>query len=97
MKYMAKYEYIVEQEAIKEFLGEVNAQCWRYGYKTQESFGIAIGVSQVTAGAYLRDPRKMTFSTLRKLVKAVKPDPLIVLRAIGYDSRDIKQLMERGK
>lgn len=87
---MAKLEHVAEQDSIREFLAEVNAQCWRYGYKTQEAFGNAIGVSQVTAGAYLRDPRNMAFSTLRKLVKAIKPDPVLLLKALGYTANDIK-------
>lgn len=89
---MAKFEHVTEQDSIKEFLAEVNAQCWRYGYKTQESFGNAIGVSQVTAGTYLRDPRNMAFSTLCKLVKAVKPDPVLLLKAVGYTANDIKKI-----
>lgn len=89
---MAKFEHIAEQDSVNEFLAEVNAQCWRYGYKTQESLGNAIGVSQVTAGVYLRDPRNMAFSTLRKLVKAIKPDPIVLLKAVGYTTADIRKL-----
>jgi len=91
---MAKFDHIAEQDSIRDFLADVNAQCWRYGYKTQESLGNAIGVSQVTAGAYLRDPRNMAFSTLRRLVKAVKPDPLLLLKAVGYTANDIKKSMK---
>lgn len=89
---MAKFEHVAEQDSIQEFLAEINAQCWRYGYKTQEALGDAIGVSQVTAGKYLRDPAKIPFTTLRKLVKAVKPDPILLLRAVGYTTGDIKKL-----
>lgn len=94
---MAKFEHIAEQDSIREFLAEINAQCWRYGYKTQESLGNAIGVSQVTAGKYLRDPENMAFSTLRKLIKAVKPDPILLLKAVGYTTGDIKKCMREQK
>lgn len=93
---MAKYEYIADQDALKEFVGEINAQCWRYGYKTQTELGKALGVSQVTAGKYRKDPTDMTFATLRRLIKVLKPNPLILLRALGYSSRDIKQLFEKN-
>ena len=89
---MAKFEHVAEQNSMNAFLEEVNAQCWRYGYKTQESLGQALDVSQVTAGKYLRDPRNMTFETLRKLTKLLKPDPLILLRVLGYSNLDIKKL-----
>lgn len=91
---MAKLEHVAEQDSIQAFVSEVNAQCWRYGYKTQESLGNAIGVSQVTAGKYLRDPARMAFSTLRKLVKAIKPDPVLLLKAVGYTAADIKNLQK---
>jgi len=94
---MAKYEYIAERDSLKEFIGEINAQCWRYGYKTQAELGNALQISQPTAGKYLRNPDDMTFTTLRRLVKVLKPDPLIVLRALGYSSRDIKKLFEANK
>lgn len=93
---MAKLEHVAERDSIQDFLGEVNAQCWRYGYKTQESLGAALGISQVTAGKYLRDPRTMAFSTLRKLVKVLKPDPIILLKAVGYTSADIRKLVSNG-
>lgn len=94
---MAKFEHVAEQDSINEFVAEVNAQCWRYGYKTQESLGNAIGVSQVTAGKYLRDPAQMAFSTLRKLVKAVKPDPILLLKAVGYTAGDIKKIIKESQ
>lgn len=89
---MAKFEHVAEQDSIREFLEEVNAQCWRYGYKTQEALGNAIGVSQVTAGTYLRNPRNMTLSTLRRLVKVLKPDPVVLLKAVGYSPGEIKKV-----
>lgn len=94
---MAKFEHVAEQDDIKVFLEEVNAQCWRYGYKTQASFGDALGVSQVTAGKYLRDPGDMVFRTLRKLVKALKPDPAVLLRALGYTPTDIKKFIKENR
>ena len=39
---MAKLEYIAERDAIKDFMDEVHAQCWRYGYKTQAELGDAL-------------------------------------------------------
>lgn len=91
---MAKYEHVAEQDSVREFLEEINAQCWRYGYKTQESLGNAIGVSQVTAGAYLKNPRSMSFTILRRLVKVLKPDPIVLLKAVGYSNNDIKKLIK---
>lgn len=93
---MAKFEHVAERDDLKEFLDEVNAQCWRYGYKTQAALGAALDVSQVTAGKYLRDPADMTFATIRRLVKALKPNPLLFLKACGYTSGDIKKFVKEN-
>lgn len=79
-------------DPVQEFLAEINAQCWRFGYKTQSSLGEALGISQVTAGKYLRDPADMKFATLRKLIRTLRPDPVIVLKALGYSDRDIEKI-----
>ena len=81
-----------DDAAVEAFTDEINAQCWRFGYRTQASLGDALGISQVTAGKYLRSPADMKFATLRKVVKMLRPDPIIVLKAIGYSDLDIKKL-----
>lgn len=91
---MANYDHVAVQGAIKDFQAEVRAQCYRYGYMSQESLGDVLDVSQVTAGKYLKDPDAMTLRTIRKLVRAIKPDPLILLKAMGYTSCDIKQFVK---
>ena len=91
---MAKLDYIAERDAIKEFMDEVHAQCWRYGYKTQAELGDALQISQPTAGKYLRDPADMTFAIIRRLVKTLKPNPLLFLKAVGYSTGDIKKLVK---
>ena len=91
---MAKFDHIAERDAVREFLDEVNAQCWRFGYKSQASLGAALEVSHVTAGKYLRDPSDMSFATIRRLVKALKPDPILFLKAFGYTTSDIKKLVK---
>lgn len=91
---MAKFDHVAEQDAVKEFLNEVNAQCWRFGYRSQQALGAALNVSQVTAGKYLKNPEGMTFATMRRMVKVLKPNPLIFLKAIGYTTGDIKQFVK---
>ena len=81
-----------DTDPVQEFLSEINAQCWRFGYKTQSSLGDALGISQVTAGKYLRDLADMKFTTLRKLIRTLRPDPIIVLKALGYQDREIQKI-----
>ena len=89
---MSRIRQDADKAAAEEFLAEINAQCWRYGYKTQSALGDALGISQVTAGKYLRDPADMKFGTLRKLIRTLRPDPVIVLKALGYSDREIQKI-----
>lgn len=89
---MAKLAHVAERDALKEFMDEVNAQCWRYGYKTQAELGEVLQVSQPTAGKYLRNPMDMSFCVIRRLIKALKPDPVLFLKACGYTTTDLKKL-----
>ena len=89
---MPRIRQYAERDAMSDFVSELNAQRARFGYSTQRTFGPAIGVCQVTAGNYMRHPDTIPFGVLRSIVKAVKPDPGILLKALGYTTQDIKKL-----
>lgn len=80
------------QYAMKDLVGEINAQRVRFGYNTCEEFGKAIGVCTKSAWNYLNDPDRIRFGSLRAIVKTIKPNPGIVLRALGYTTQDIKKM-----
>ena len=92
---MPRIRQKADEYAMTDFINEINAQCGRFGYRSQKSLGAVIGVCQATAGNYLKNPDNIPLGVLRSMVKAIKPDPLVVLRAIGYSSKDIKDLSER--
>lgn len=89
---MPRIRQNAERDAIRDFQAEVNAQCGRYGYKSQKSLGDALGVCQSTAGNYLRNPDCIQLSTLRAMVKLLRLDPMVILKALGYSAKDIKNL-----
>lgn len=93
---MPRIRQNAERDAMKDFLGEINAQCGRYGYKSQKSLGEALGVCQATAGNYLRNPGAIQLGTLRSMVQVLRLDPVIVLKVLGYSTKDIKQIALRG-
>ena len=49
---MPRIRQYAERDTMKDFVAEINAQCGRYGYKSQKSLGNALGVCQSTAGNY---------------------------------------------
>lgn len=81
-----------QEYAMADFRAEVNAQCGRYGYKSQKSLGNALGVCQATAGNYLKNPDCIQFGTLRAMVKLLRLDPVVILKALGYSAKDIQKL-----
>lgn len=89
---MPRIRQYAERDAMKDFLGEINAQCGRYGLKSQKALGEALGVCQATAGNYLRNPNAIQLGTLRSMVQVLRLDPVIVLKVLGYSSKDIKKL-----
>lgn len=91
---MPRIRQYAERDAMKDFLAEINAQCGRYGYKSQKTLGNALGVCQSTAGNYLNNPDRIQFSTLRDMVKLLHLDPVVVLKALGYTSQQIKKMKE---
>lgn len=89
---MPRIRQNAERDAIRDFQAEINAQCGRYGYKSQRSLGEAIGVCQATAGSYLKNPDGITLGTLREMVRLLRLDPTVVLKALGYSSKDIRNI-----
>ena len=89
---MPRIRQYAERDAMEDFMGELNAQRARFGYDTQRSLAPVLGVCQATAGNYIRNPETIPFGVLRAIVKAVKPDPGILLKALGYTTQDIKKL-----
>lgn len=92
---MPRIRQYEERDAMKDFVAEINAQCGRYGYKNQTALGNALGVCQCTAGNYLRRPETIQLGTLRTLVKLLRLDPIVVLKAVGFTTKDIKQSLDR--
>lgn len=94
---MPRIRQKADEYSMEDFVAEINAQCGRYGYRTQQSLADALGVSQPTAGSYLRHPESIQLGKLRAIVKLLRPDPIVVLKALGYTTKDIRQLHERRK
>lgn len=89
---MPRIRQNADRDVMADFVAELNAQRARFGYDTQRTLGPAIGVCQATAGNYMRNPKTIPFGVLRDIVTVLKPDPVIVLKAMGYSTQDIKKL-----
>jgi hypothetical protein len=92
---MPRIRQKADEYSMRDLIAEINAQCGRYGYTSQKSLGEALGVCQSTAGSYLKNPENIKFGALRAMVKVLRLDPVVVLKALGYTNQDIKKLQER--
>lgn len=92
---MPRIRQKADEYAMCDFIAEINAQCGRYGYRSQRALGEALGVCQATAGNYLKNPECIQLGTLRAMVKLLRLDPMVVLKALGYSNQEIKKLQER--
>lgn len=88
---MPRIRQNADRDVMADFVSELNAQRARFGYDTQRTLGAALDVCQATAGNYIRNPETIPFGVLRKMIKLLKPDPILFLKAVGYSSTDIKR------
>lgn len=94
---MPRIRQKAEEYAMKDLVGEINAQSARYGHRTQAALGDALGVCQATAGGYLKKPESIRLDVLRRMVKVLRLDPVIVLKALGYSQREINDISKKGR
>ena len=89
---MPRIRQYADRDALKDLRGEIEAQGYRYGYKSQRALAEPLGVSQSTVGNWMRNPDGITLGAMREIVKKFKLDPVIVLKAIGYTGADIRKI-----
>lgn len=89
---MSRLRQNADRDTMRDFVSEINAQRGRFGLTSQRVFGKSIGIAQSTAGKYLKDPEAMPLGVLRLLVKTLKPNPIVLLKALGYTTKDIASL-----
>ena len=87
---MPRIRQYAQKYACEDFLREIRKQQGYYNLTTQQELADAAGMSQPTVSNRMKDPSKLTFGEFRGWVKAIKPDPRVVLAFLGYTSKDIK-------
>lgn len=91
---MAAPNYIADREAKEALRGEIQAQGYRFGYKTMKELGTIAGIRHNTMAEHLKEPDMMRLDELRVFVRKLRLDPAVVLKVLGYSNRDIKKCLE---
>lgn len=89
---MPRIRQYADRDALKDLRGEIEAQGFRYGYKSQKALAVPLGVSQGTVCNWMKDLDGVRLGDLRTMVKKLKLDPVVLLKALGYTSADIKKI-----
>lgn len=93
---MPRLKQLEDTYAERDFVAELNAQSARFGLKTNEEIGKVLKVSAPTVGNYRNDPSKIKVETLQRAVKDLKLDMGVVVRYLGYTTKDIKKFIKEN-
>lgn len=88
---MPKIRQYADRDALTALRGEIEAQGCRMGYKSQRALAEPLGVSQGTVSNWLNDLDGVSIGAMRNMVKKLKLDPKVLLMALGYTTKDIKE------
>ncbi len=61
----------------------------------QKDLADYLGVCNATVSVMLRSPDKMPVERLRKVIDFLKLEPAVVLRLCGYESKIIKEVLQK--
>lgn len=77
--------------ADNDFRTEVRVRQGYYNLMSQQALADAAGIPRPTLRKRLLEPATMTVEEYRKLIATIHPDPAVVLRMLGYTSKEIRQ------
>lgn len=92
---MPRIRQLADQYAKADLQREIDVRCAYQGFKTNEELGKAMDVCCSSVGNYKKEPDKMQVKILRRMVQVLQPDPGILLKFLGYSSKDIKAFAKR--
>lgn len=86
--YQKKKEYAEE-----DFRTEIRTKQGRYDLMSQQALADQTGIPRPTLRKRLLEPETMNLGELREIVKVLWPDPVVLLRLIGYEGKDIRKAL----
>lgn len=80
-----------------DFRAEVRVRQGYCDLMSQQALADAAGIPRPTLRKRLLEPQTMTVEELRKLVGTLCPDPVAVLRLLGYNTKDIRRFLKAAE
>lgn len=94
---MPRIKQLADQYAKEDLLREIRGQACHQDLKYDKDLAEAAGIPITTFSGKIKNLDKLSIVQLRKIIIAFQPDPIIVLRFLGYDNKQIKSFAENTK
>lgn len=88
---MPKLKINAEEAAREAFRREIKVRRFYLDLEQQE-LASEIGLGPSRMSELLASPDKISTGRMRKIVHALKPDPVVVLTLLGYSPKDIQSI-----
>lgn len=82
-----------ESYAEEDFRVEIRMRQGQYDLMSQQALADQVGIPRPTLRKRLLELETMNLGELRKIVKVLWPDPVILLKLIGYEGKDIRKAL----
>jgi len=89
---MPRIHQKMEEYAVADFQTEIRKRQGACNVMSVRSLAEKTGMPHTTLNPKLHDPDRFTVAELRKLIRAICPDPVTVLLLLGYSRREIKKI-----
>ena len=84
---MPRIKQLADKYAREDFTKEIRRKQGEMELMSIRSLAEATDIPPSTLGPKLREPDKLDVVDLRKIVKTLSPDPAVVLRLLGYETK----------
>ncbi len=88
---MPRIRQYAQKYADADFMKEIQHQKVECGIKTDAKLAELINISKSNFCNRKKRPENFTVAELRGLVATLSPDPVILLKFLGYQGRDIPE------
>lgn len=84
---MPRIKQLADKYAREDFSKEIRRKQGEMELMSIRSLAEATDIPPSTLGPKLREPDKLDVVDLRKIIKTLSPDPAVVLRLLGYETK----------
>lgn len=84
---MPRIKQLADKYAREDFAKEIRRKQGEMELMSIRSLAEAADIPPSTLGPKLREPDKLDVVDLRKIVKTLSPDPAVILRLLGYETK----------